>query len=337
MITNPEVFDPTHVPNLVCREEETSMLENALRPVIDGDPAQDLLLHGPMGVGKTVTSKFMLDQLRERGVGFDTTYVSCLDHEKQRRELLLSVVEPIVKGKQLNQFSRRELLNELRDAVDRPYLVVVDEVDYLMGDAKYFLYHLYETANLSVVLVANDRTEFLASLHDYPKIYDRFQRPLSIQFDPYDESELEQILNDRVQAGLRQSAVGDGVVETIAAVAENARDAIQILQTSAMRVGNHGKLTPEDVVEATDEAREKLLERALGRFGEHPNVLFEILDEWGPLEFGALKDRYEDSVDDPRSRSSINRYLSKLQEYECVVHDDDAGLYRACTVPGCVG
>ncbi len=47
MITNPEVFDRDHVPNLVCREEELTVLENALRPVTNGDPAEDVLLHGP--------------------------------------------------------------------------------------------------------------------------------------------------------------------------------------------------------------------------------------------------------------------------------------------------
>jgi Cdc6-like AAA superfamily ATPase len=337
MITNPGVFDRDHVPDLVCRDEELTMLENALQPVTYGDPAKDVLVHGPMGVGKTVTSKFMLDQLRASDADFDSRYVSCLDHDGEHRELLKSVVDPMVSNTTpIDSFSKSKLRDELRDAIDRPYLVVVDEADSLVGDAKFFLYDLYETSQLSVVLVANSQTEFLASLRDHPKIYDRFKRPLSVHFDRYDECELAQITQQRVRAGLRQSAVGDGVVETIAIVASNARDAIQILQSAATRVGDYGKLERRDVVEAVPEAREILLERALSRLGDHPNVLFDILDERGPLKFGPLKAAYEDRVENPRTRSSVNRYLSKLREYECVDYDEDAERYRARVVPGAV-
>jgi hypothetical protein len=126
------------------------------------------------------------------------------------------------------------------------------------------------------------------------------------------------------------------VVETIAVVASNARDAIQILQSAATRVGDYGKLERRDVVEAVPEAREILLERALSRLGDHPNVLFNILDERGPLKFGPLKTTYEDRVENPRTRSSVNRYLSKLREYECVDYDEDAERYRSRVVPGAV-
>ncbi|MGB9954718.1 AAA family ATPase (plasmid) [Haloarcula marismortui] len=43
-----------------------TVLTDALAPVLAGDRAEDVLLHGPQGVGKTVLTRAALDRLNQQ-------------------------------------------------------------------------------------------------------------------------------------------------------------------------------------------------------------------------------------------------------------------------------
>ncbi|PSQ28347.1 hypothetical protein BRD03_03095 [Halobacteriales archaeon QS_9_68_17] len=76
MIDSPQVFGDGYVPSIVGRESEKQALETALNPVARGEPSHDCLLHGPTGVGKTATTRYMLAELERVGGRFQSTHTS---------------------------------------------------------------------------------------------------------------------------------------------------------------------------------------------------------------------------------------------------------------------
>lgn len=155
MIERPQVFGDDYVPDVVCRENEKDVLETALRTITHGEPSHNCLLHGPTGVGKTATTRFMLAELSRAGGQFQSAYVSCLTKD-DRRAILEGALKPLmVNPQRMDSMSHAQLIDELRCKVEDPYVVVLDEADYLHDAARLALYDLYKTPRLSVVLIAN--------------------------------------------------------------------------------------------------------------------------------------------------------------------------------------
>jgi Cdc6-like AAA superfamily ATPase len=333
MIDSPQVFGDGYIPNIVGRESEKQALETALKPIARGKPSFNCLLHGPTGVGKTATTRYMLAELSRAGGQFQSTYVSCLSNT-DRRSIIETVAESVFASPSRAQsLSRSRLLREMRSEIDAPFVVVLDEADYLGKDSRTALYDLYETAQVSVILIVNDRTAFLGNLRD--RIHSRYAAAREIHFDKYSEGELAKIVEGRAGAGLRAGAVDDQAVQTIAAVADNARAAVQILQTAA-RSALDDRITPEDVVEAVPDAREMLRDRALSRLGDRHRYVFGILDNRGPMRAGEITDRYADVVGEELSQSTQYRVLSKLEEYDCITSEGATSgkQYRVREIPG---
>lgn len=78
MITDPRVFQDTHLPReLMHREGEVEELSLAFDPALDGHTAGDVLISGPSGVGKTVLARYTLAKL-EQYVRVPHTHIRCL-------------------------------------------------------------------------------------------------------------------------------------------------------------------------------------------------------------------------------------------------------------------
>ena len=332
MIERPQVFGSDYIPKIVCRDAEKQALKTVLSPITDGERANDAILHGPTGTGKTATIRYMLAELDRVGSHFQSAYVSCVTAD-DKREIMLDVVEPLVANPaRLESKSKTGLVRELCNAVDRPYVVVVDEADCLADSELSVLYDLYETAGVSVVLVINDRTAFLGGLRD--RFNSRFAGAREIEFDSYTEDELATIVKQRARDGLR-GGIDDEAVGTIAAVADNARIAIAFLETAARSV-HGGRITATDIVEAVPDAYEQLRERALSRLGTSHQRVFTIVEQHGPVSTSDVRERYADVTGDKLGRTTIYRYLQKLMEYDCIeANGETKGTqYRMKEIPG---
>jgi len=333
MIDSPQVFGDGYVPNIVGRESEKQALETALKPIARGEPSHNCLLHGRTGVGKTATTRFMLAELKRVGSQFRSTYVSCLSNADRRDDRPAVAESVLATPSRAQSLSHSQLLREMRSEIDAPLVVVLDEADYLGKESRAALYDLYETAQVSVILIVNDRTAFLGNLRD--RIHSRYAASREIHFDKYSEEALTKIVEGRAGAGLRAGAVNDEATQTIAAVADNARSAVQILQTAA-RSALDDRITPEDVVEAVPDARETLRDRALSRLGDRHRYVFEILEEGGPMKAADIRERYAEVTGDEVSGSAISRYLKKLREYDCIEAEGRTSgrVYRVRELPG---
>lgn len=334
LITDPAVFRETWLPaDFAHRDAELDYLSTALEPVLDGESAGDVFVSGPSGSGKTSAARYLLGTLGESADALDTHHLSCWSN-RTRHRVLYTVLEGFGSTTDVPRtaVSAGELRSRVEAAVERPAIVVLDEVDQLATPD--VLYDLYHVAGLSLYLVANSEDAVLARLE--PRLRSRLGNATSVHFERYGLDALVSILAQRAEHGLHPDAYTREHLERVAdAAAGNARDAIRILAAAARVAASRGRerLTADSIETAVPEARAELRETRRKRLGEHQYALYEVITEAGTISPGEAYDQYAERVAEPRSRRQVREYVNKLVAYDLIaVSGQNRGRrYRAAT------
>ena len=263
-----EVLRDSYIPpRLPHREEEIRKVAEILGPALRGDLPSNLLIYGKIGTGKTavvaqvrydierrVTSSSRLAILTLNCANLDTSY-SLL--QTIGNAFVANDADRIPTGWSLDRV--QAAMVRILDARRGTTVLVLDEIDRLVarsGDnVLYTLSQLnteLENARLSLVGISNDLK--FTNLLD-ARVRSRLNEE-KIVFQPYNASELQDILRDRARDAFKDGVVDPGVVERCAAYAalENgdARRALALLRLSAeMAERDHAKrITPDHVVKA---------------------------------------------------------------------------------------
>lgn len=327
MLAKPRVFDDDHLPRrLQHREGAVDTLLRAWDPGRHGDATQDVLVHGPQGVGKTVVTRHALQRI-ERETPLQSARVRCLG------ESTAGVLRGVLEDLPGSDPHRTTPVDELRDAlgaqVDGPTIVVLDEADDLPAtDA---LPILADARHLSLVAICHDSDDWLA------RVDDRVRRRLGtgdLGLSRYGVDELADILAARARAGLPDGVVTRSQLRQIADESAGvARRGIQALRAAAELAAERGHATIEDadVADAHERARQRIRTANLASLPVHHQVLYALLREAGPITPAELYDAYDAVADaiyadrdrPPISRRDRRRKLDKLAAYDLVAADGD--------------
>lgn len=247
-------LSPDYVPEEpVGRDTEIQRIADAIRPLTRRKTPENLLIHGPAGVGKTTCVKHVFKRLDEE-TSVKTVYINCWQYNTRPSlltELLIQLGYPAPrKGKPVD-----ELLSKLREWLDknRGFVVALDEFDQLdeRTEVIYDLQMLNQEAenHLGTVMVSNQDPR---QVELDPRSRSRLNCQ-TLQFKPYSAPQLEKILEKRVEQAFRPGTVPEEVLERIAEkVAEKEGDCREALET-LLRIGRKAdqegkrKLTIADV------------------------------------------------------------------------------------------
>lgn len=319
VITDPQVFDGGYLPRrLEHRNAELKTLLRRWEAVTWDDEAEHVLIHGPSGVGKTVLTRIALRRL-ERRATVDRAHVRCLG--LSTAGVLRSTLQGL--GESPDETTPTEdLAVQLRERVDRPTIVVLDEADDLPStDA---LSRLTEIPDLSVAPICHDHEEFLASVSKH--VRERLQTG-QLPLNRYGVDELADILDARARAGLSGSWTRSHLEAIANESAGRARRAIQSLRAAAEISEERGTSLPDiPVDDAYERAMGRVRRANLKSLPFHHHVLYELIRDAGKISSGELYDRYELVADDvyrgqptpPLGEKARRNKLVKLDEYELI-------------------
>ncbi len=317
MIRDARVLQDDHLPReIVHRHSEMSQLAGALEPVVDGDRPQHALLTGPSGAGKTCIARATLDRLQEQVLDVHTAHVDCWLHPNDFR-VLYKLLESIGTTYDIHRSTPLDELLQRLDDVEKPYLMILDEVDQL--DDLSLLRRLYAIPQVTMILITNRERDLFDPIDN--RLQSRLRSSEHVGFDMYSHDELVSILSDRVEWGLERDAIAEAQLKRMAeAACGNARDAIGILRSAARRAerDNATRIREEDIDAAIPEAQAELRQKSLDRLSIHQLAVYEVLrneDELMPKELFA---RYEERVEEPKSKRTVRKYLGKLEQYNLV-------------------
>ena len=330
MITDRRVFDEDYLPRtLPHRSQEINQIARAVEPAIHDEPADDLLVHGPSGVGKTALSQHALQRLQERG-GVPFAHVESMG--RSTAGVLRAVLEGLPGPSPRQNTPQEDLATMLHDRIgrDQPAIAILDEADDLPAiDA---LDRLADVDGLTLIAICHDPEAWLARVPDDVRHRVSGQE---VHLERYGVDELADILAERARLCLPARAVERAQLETIAdEVAGVARFGIQSLRAAAEIADEreHRGIQNADVQDAFERARHDVRQAALNSLPFHHHVLYELIRDAGDegIAPGELHDRYESVADDvyrdrertPISERSRRNKLRKLVAYDLIDHAD---------------
>lgn len=327
MYIDQTVFAEDHVPqNLPHRDQELQQLERAFAPATRGQRADDVLITGPSGVGKTVLARLLLERLEQRAA-VQTVYLSCLGLTTRN---VLAEIAAAVSGGVDGRMTVPNCLEAIQDGVTEPTIVVLDEADGLQAEE--LLETIVEVPLLSVVGVCHDREDWTADLGGWPLA--RFDGDQTVTLDRYGVDELADILAVRAMNGLPPRAFDDELLEDIADRAAGvARVGIQTLRAAAEVASKHDRqtITSNDVENGLERARQRIRRANLRSLPLHHRLLYSIVVDSGGIEAGELHERYERVAGriysgrtvTPIGRRARRNALAKLREYDLLECEGD--------------
>lgn len=344
---------------IVGRDEKKEEYINALLPVYKGENPDNIFLYGQNGVGKTAVTHWVLNQLEASEnleTNLEVLHINC-EGVNTSYQLAIELANQMItdSANYLPSTGHPEskvysVLFDQLDAIGGTALIVLDEIDHV-ANIDTFLYKttragsygdLNET-KLGLIGISTD-TAFGENLSSDVR---SSLRERVIEFPPYDATQLEQVLRQRVNIAFYNDIVTDAAVAYAAALgSKNSGDARMVLDLIRIagdfaREGNEGQVTDDLVKEAMDEYE---TQRSISVLADLPENIKTVVYALAVLEereheeitSSMLYELYSDFTQiagqDPVSERRARDYYGRLDELNIldsrVKHDSSGGQYK---------
>ena len=248
-------FEPKRLPH---RDHEVDALVMNLVDALNGHIPSNMLLYGVPGSGKTVVTRYVLGQLREKGAEMGqlvkTYEINCRNMDTKYRVVQSIATQLAQRGDVPVPFTGWPTDRVLETLVERMsraggvHIIVLDEVDNLVdkggADLLYALTSLntlLSDGRCSIIGISNDLN---FTQHLDPRVSSRLSQE-DVVFHPYVATEIQNILSERAAMGIREEVLEEGVIRLCAALAAqehgDARRALDLLRISVQKAEQRGQ------------------------------------------------------------------------------------------------
>src|SRR3989344_471437 len=213
IIKNPDYFKTTYTPEEIIERKETYELYRELSIFTKYRKANNILLKGFPGSGKTVTINIIIKHMEKLFQDIQVFSVNCND--KSSSDILKNLLGGNAKG------NIHSLMNKFLDSINKDTLLIMDEIDR-SNQIESLLYYLSRPTeakknfnkNISIILISNN-----LRWEDSIK-KDSIRSSLQLKtlvFNPYSENEIKHIIRERVKQGFHDyKAILDESIDLIA-------------------------------------------------------------------------------------------------------------------------
>lgn len=327
---------------ILHRGDQIKQIASILAPILRGERASNLFLYGKTGTGKTLSVKYVRDEILKRvkkDADFDIrmVYLNCKlkkvsDTEYRILAELIKQFGEEVPATGLPTQAVYSKFIEIIDSKKQLIVLILDEIDQTVKKiSSDFLYNLtrlnaeLSKAQICIIGISNNLT-FL------DEIDPRVRSSLSgeeIVFPPYNALQLQDILNKRCVGAFKEKVISEGLVAKCAAFAArehgDARRALDLLRIAGELAerDNSNKVLLKYLDEANEKIeRDKILDVIMTEPKQFQLVLYSIIqlsekqkDE--PIFTGNVYNLYQDLCAKNKLEVLTQRRVSDIvQEFD---------------------
>ncbi|MBU1201009.1 MAG: ORC1-type DNA replication protein [Nanoarchaeota archaeon] len=254
------------------RDEQIEQIASILAPVLKQEVPSNLFIYGKTGTGKTLTIKYVSDQLKkvakEKNIPLEILYLNCKLKKIADTEyrLIAELARHFGKAIPSTGLPTDEVYNLFFKALDekkKTVLIILDEIDQLVkktGDE--LIYNLTrinsELKNSKVTIIGISNVLTFVNTLD-PRVKSSLSEE-EIVFPPYNAIQIQNILRKRAEKAFKKEIMDSGVIEKCAAFAArdhgDARRALDLLRVAGELAERKDQKTIK--IENLDEAEDKI-------------------------------------------------------------------------------
>ncbi|MFT4310540.1 MAG: Cdc6/Cdc18 family protein [Candidatus Woesearchaeota archaeon] len=183
-------FMPKFVP---YREGEQRVIASGVAPLFHNRTGRNIIIHGPPGVGKTVATRHVLAELEKKSADIIPYYINCWQ-KNTTYKIMLGLCD-LLDYRFTHNKKTDELFSVIKSKLQRQAVVFIfDEIDKA-EDTDFLYWILSDILQKSVICITN----FPQSIAEMDMRVKSRLTPELIEFKPYNQKEIQGILQQRVQ------------------------------------------------------------------------------------------------------------------------------------------
>jgi len=249
LFKNKTALQSNYTPEQIThREEQINQLAGILAPCLRAERPSNLFIYGKTGTGKTLTARYVTDQLQktaqEREIPLKIIYLNCklkkvADTEYRLFAQLIREFGRTIPSTGLPTDDVYAMFYNILDKEKIMLMIILDEIDQLVGKAgDEILYNItrinteLKKSQIALIGISNDLV-FTDTLD--PRVKSSLSEEEMV-FPPYNAIQLQEILKCRATEAFNENTIEPGVIEKCAAYAArehgDARRALELLRVA---------------------------------------------------------------------------------------------------------
>jgi len=327
--------------DILHRNKQIKQIASILAPVLRGERTSNLFLYGKTGTGKTLSIKYVRDQLLKRlrkdnSFKLQIKYLNCKLKKVSDTEyrILAELIRKLGGEVPATGLPTQAVYGKFIDIIDSEkqlIVLILDEIDQTVKKiSNDFLYNLtrlnseLSKTQICIVGISNNLT-FLDDID--PRVRSSLSEE-EVVFPPYNALQLQEILNKRAEQAFKEKVLDNGVVAKCAAYAArehgDARRALDLLRISGELAerGGGSKVSLEHIDGANDKIeRDKILDIIQTEPKQFQFVLYSIIElaekQQEPIFTGEVFNLYQDICLKNKAEVLTQRRVSDIiQEFD---------------------
>lgn len=301
-------YMPKEIP---YRENEQHYLATCIKPLFMNRSGRNLLIYGAPGIGKSVATKNVLNELEDQTDEIDIIYINCWQFNTS-----FKILSEICDQKNY-KFTQNKKGNDLQkiivDLINQKGVVFVfDEIDKVEDTD--FLYFILEKINHKSIFLITNYKSWLLNLDE--RIRSRLM-PELVEFKEYSKKETEGILKNRINYAFVPNVWEEDSLKIVVEKTYNIKDirsGLFLLKESALLAEDKSekKVSKENVQDAIKKLNEFSI-KSEEDLNEDEKFILAMIKSNSGSKIGDLFRKYEE-VQGKLSYKTFQRKIAKLSE-----------------------